>query len=117
MLGEFVKEGKIRFVGLSNETPWGVMTFLKASERLGLPRVASIQNAYNLVNRSFETGLSEISYREGASLWPIRRSAKAISPANMRGARCHSTRVRRYLAAWADMSWGMGPRPSRLMWR
>jgi aryl-alcohol dehydrogenase-like predicted oxidoreductase len=68
VLGAFVKEGKIRFVGLSNETPWGVMTFLKASERLGLPRVASIQNAYNLVNRFFETGLSEISYREGVSL-------------------------------------------------
>jgi aryl-alcohol dehydrogenase-like predicted oxidoreductase len=68
VLGEFVRAGKIRFVGLSNETPWGVMTFLKASERLGLPRVASIQNAYNLVNRSFETGLSEISYREGVSL-------------------------------------------------
>jgi aryl-alcohol dehydrogenase-like predicted oxidoreductase len=68
VLGAFVTEGKIRFVGLSNETPWGVMTFLRASERLGLPRVASIQNAYNLVNRSFETGLSEISYREGVSL-------------------------------------------------
>ena len=68
MLGELVKDGKIRFVGLSNETPWGLMTFLKASERLRLPRVASIQNAYNLVNRSFETGLSEISYREAVSL-------------------------------------------------
>jgi aryl-alcohol dehydrogenase-like predicted oxidoreductase len=68
VLGELVTQGKIRFVGLSNETPWGVMTFLKASGRSGLPRVASIQNAYNLVNRSFETGLSEISYREGVSL-------------------------------------------------
>ena len=68
MLGELVKDGKIRFVGLSNETPWGLMTFLKASERLGLPRMASIQNAYNLVNRSFETGLAEIFYREQVSL-------------------------------------------------
>lgn len=68
VLGELVTQGKIRFVGLSNETPWGVMTFLKASEQSGLPRVASIQNAYNLVNRSFETGLSEISYREAVSL-------------------------------------------------
>lgn len=67
-LGEFVQQGKIRFVGLSNETPWGVMTFLKASEVLGLPRIVSIQNAYNLVNRSFETGLSEIFYREQVSL-------------------------------------------------
>ncbi len=68
VLGEFVREGKVRFVGLSNETPWGVMTFLKAAEILGLPRIVSIQNAYNLVNRSFETGLSEIFYREQVSL-------------------------------------------------
>jgi aryl-alcohol dehydrogenase-like predicted oxidoreductase len=68
VLGEFVEQGKIRFVGLSNETPWGVMTFLKASEVLGLLRVVSIQNAYNLVNRSFETGLAEIFYREQLSL-------------------------------------------------
>ena len=67
-LGRLVAEGKIRFVGLSNETPWGVMSFLKASEQHGLPRIASIQNAYNLVNRSFEIGLSEITYREQVSL-------------------------------------------------
>lgn len=67
-LGKLVADGKIRFVGLSNETPWGVMTFLKASEQHGLPRPVSIQNAYNLVNRSFETGLSEIHYREQVSL-------------------------------------------------
>ena len=60
--------GKVRFVGLSNESPWGVMTFLKASEQHGLPRPVSIQNAYNLVNRSFETGLSEIFHRERMSL-------------------------------------------------
>ena len=63
VLGEFVDQGKIRFIGLSNETPWGVMTFLKAAEVLGLPRVVS-----NLVNRSFETGLAEIFYREQVSL-------------------------------------------------
>ncbi len=68
MLGRLVAGGKVRFVGLSNETPWGVMTFLKASEQHGLPRPVSIQNAYNLVNRSFETGLSEIFYREQMSL-------------------------------------------------
>jgi aryl-alcohol dehydrogenase-like predicted oxidoreductase len=68
VLCELVEQGKIRFVGLSNETPWGTMTFLKASEMQALPRVASIQNAYNLVNRSFETGLSEIFYREQVSL-------------------------------------------------
>jgi aryl-alcohol dehydrogenase-like predicted oxidoreductase len=68
VLGTLVASGKVRFVGLSNETPWGVMSFLRASERAGLPRPVSIQNAYNLVNRSFETGLSEIFYREQVSL-------------------------------------------------
>ena len=63
-LGELVEAGKVRFIGLSNETPWGVMTFLKCAEMHGLPRIVSIQNAYNLVNRSFETGLSEIVHRE-----------------------------------------------------
>ena len=63
MLAELVSSGKVRFVGLSNETPWGVMSFLKASEQAGLPRPVSIQNAYNLVNRTFEMGLSEIAYR------------------------------------------------------
>jgi aryl-alcohol dehydrogenase-like predicted oxidoreductase len=68
VLGDFVQQGKVRFVGLSNETPWGVMSFLKAAENLSLPRIVSIQNAYNLVNRSFETGLAEIFYREQVSL-------------------------------------------------
>ena len=68
VLAEFVQQGKIRFVGLSNETPWGVMSYLKASELMDLPRIVSIQNAFNLVNRSFDTGLSEIFYREQVSL-------------------------------------------------
>ncbi len=67
-LGKLVVSGKVRFVGLSNETPWGVMSFLKAAEQHGLPRPVSIQNAYNLVNRSFEMGLSEIAYREQVGL-------------------------------------------------
>jgi aryl-alcohol dehydrogenase-like predicted oxidoreductase len=68
VLAKLAASGKARFLGLSNETPWGVMSFLNASERSGLPRIVSVQNAYNLVNRSFETGLSEIFYREGVSL-------------------------------------------------
>ncbi len=67
-LARLVTDGKLRYVGLSNETPWGVMSFLHAAEQHGLPRPVSIQNAYNLVNRSFETGLSEITYREQVSL-------------------------------------------------
>jgi aryl-alcohol dehydrogenase-like predicted oxidoreductase len=68
VLGRLVVFGKIRFVGLSNETPWGLMSFLKASEQHGLPRPVSIQNAYNLVNRTFEIGLSEIAHREQVGL-------------------------------------------------
>lgn len=70
VLGELVKAGKVRAIGLSNETPWGVMRFLQAAQTLGLPRVASIQNAYNLVNRNFEDGLSEIALREDVGLLP-----------------------------------------------
>jgi aryl-alcohol dehydrogenase-like predicted oxidoreductase len=68
VLGKLVASGKVRFVGLSNETPWGVMSFLRASERHGLPRPVSIQNAFNLVNRTFEIGLSEVAYREQVGL-------------------------------------------------
>jgi aryl-alcohol dehydrogenase-like predicted oxidoreductase len=68
VLAKLVASGKVRFVGLSNETPWGVMSFLKTCEQHGMPRIVSIQNAYNLVNRSFETGLAEIFYREQVSL-------------------------------------------------
>src|SRR5262245_5501476 len=74
-LGKLVADGKVRFVGFSNETPWEVMSFLKAAEQHG-PRPASIQNAYNLVNRSFEIGLSEVAHREEVSLIAIRLSAR-----------------------------------------
>ncbi|MBK9492444.1 MAG: NADP(H)-dependent aldo-keto reductase [Haliscomenobacter sp.] len=67
-LGELVKAGKIRHVGLSNEAPWGVMRFLQESERDNLPRVASIQNPYNLLNRLFEVGLAEMAIREKVGL-------------------------------------------------
>ena len=67
-LDELVKEGKIRAVGLSNETPWGVNECLRLSDRLGLPRVAAIQNPYNLLNRTFEVGLAEIAIREDVGL-------------------------------------------------
>lgn len=68
VLADLVKAGKIRHVGLSNETPWGVAQFLRAAEKLGLPRVVSIQNPYSLVNRNFESGLSEFSHHEGIGL-------------------------------------------------
>jgi len=67
VLGELVAEGKIRHVGLSNETAWGVSKFLSASAQGG-PRVVSIQNAYNLINRTFEIGLAEMALREQVGL-------------------------------------------------
>ena len=67
-LDALVKAGKIRAFGVSNETPWGVAEYLRLSREKGLARVASIQNAYNLLNRLFETGLSEFSLREGVGL-------------------------------------------------
>jgi aryl-alcohol dehydrogenase-like predicted oxidoreductase len=67
-LAELVRAGKIRHVGLSNETPWGVGEYLRLARDNGLPRVASIQNAYNLLNRTFEIGLSEYALREGVGL-------------------------------------------------
>ncbi len=67
-LGRLIKAGKVRHIGVSNETPWGVSEYLRLSRDKGLPRIASIQNAYNLLNRVFEIGLSEFSLREDVSL-------------------------------------------------
>lgn len=63
-LQKYIEQGKIRYVGLSNETPWGVMNYLKLSKDNGLPRMMSIQNPYSLLNRSYEVGLAEVSIRE-----------------------------------------------------
>jgi aryl-alcohol dehydrogenase-like predicted oxidoreductase len=67
-LGDLVAAGKIRHIGVSNETPWGVMRYLELAAQHGLPRVVSIQNPYSLLNRSFEVGLAEISDRERVGL-------------------------------------------------
>ncbi|MCB8819076.1 aldo/keto reductase [Microvirga rosea] len=69
IMGDLVKAGKIRHFGLSNESAWGTMTFLKAADaQSGLPRVQSVQNAYNLLNRTYEVALAEVSLRETVSL-------------------------------------------------
>jgi len=67
-LNEQVRAGKIRYIGVSNETPWGVMCYLQLAEKHDLPRIVSIQNPYSLLNRSFEVGLAEISQHEGVEL-------------------------------------------------
>lgn len=68
ILKELIDAGKIRHIGISNETPWGMMRFLRAADSLGLPRIVSIQNPYSLLNRSFEVGLAEFSHREDVGL-------------------------------------------------
>ena len=68
ILDKFVKEGKIRYFGISNESAWGLSKFLEISKLDKLPRVMSVQNPYNLLNRSYEIGLAEISVREKSGL-------------------------------------------------
>ena len=68
ILNKFIKQGKIRHIGLSNETAWGLTKFLEISKIKNLPRIASIQNPYNLLNRTHEVGLAEISVREKSGL-------------------------------------------------
>ena len=67
-LQSFIQEGKVRHIGISNETPWGMMQYLNEAEQNDLPKVATIQNPYSLLNRSYEVGLAEISMREKVSL-------------------------------------------------
>jgi aryl-alcohol dehydrogenase-like predicted oxidoreductase len=68
VLTDLVRAGKVRHVGVSNETPWGLYRYLRASDHQGLARVVSIQNPYNLLNRSFEVGLAEMAIREKVGL-------------------------------------------------
>lgn len=74
VLSELVQSGKVRHIGVSNETPWGIAEFLKIAERLGLQRIVSVQNPYNLINRTFEVGLYEMCYREQVGLLADRKS-------------------------------------------
>jgi aryl-alcohol dehydrogenase-like predicted oxidoreductase len=68
VLADLVKAGKVRHIGLSNETPWGVGEFVKCAEQMGLPKIISVQNAYHLMNRSFETGLAEVCHHANVGL-------------------------------------------------
>ena len=94
-LGDLRKEGKIRFIGVSNETAWGVSKMLRVADDDDAPRIASIQNGYNLLNRTFETGLAEIAIEENVGLLaysPIAQGVltgkylDGVSPAGSRGA-------------------------------
>lgn len=68
VLADLVKAGKVRHVGVSNETPWGTMRYLAEADARGLPRIVSVQNPYNLLNRTYEIGMAEISHRENVGL-------------------------------------------------
>ena len=67
-LVELVRAGKVRHIGISNETPWGLAEYLRLAREQGGPRVASIQNPYSLLNRSYEVGLAEFAHREAVGL-------------------------------------------------
>ena len=67
-LQDEIKKGRIRYIGLSNETPWGTMKFLHLAEKLGLSKFVSVQNPYSLLNRTYEIGMSEIAKYEGVGL-------------------------------------------------
>lgn len=67
-LDQLVRAGKVRAIGLSNETPWGMMSFIKVAEQMGLPRIASVQNPYALVNRTVDNGLDEVMLHEKVGL-------------------------------------------------
>ncbi|MCP4702068.1 MAG: NADP(H)-dependent aldo-keto reductase [Gammaproteobacteria bacterium] len=100
VLADLVNEGKIRHIGVSNETPWGVMTFLKYAEQDSLPRLVSIQNPYSFLNRGFETGLAEITCREQVSLLAYSPLAFGVLSGkyinNVRPARARLTLFDRY---------------------
>jgi aryl-alcohol dehydrogenase-like predicted oxidoreductase len=68
ILSDFIQQGKIRFIGISNETPWGTMEYLRVAGKYQLPKISTIQNPYNLVNRTYEVGLAEIGIRENVGL-------------------------------------------------
>jgi aryl-alcohol dehydrogenase-like predicted oxidoreductase len=108
-LQELIDEGKIRSVGLSNESPWGTMKFLELAEQGKGPRMASIQNAFSLLNRSFEVGLAEIALREDCGLLayaPLAAgtlSGKYLNGAEPAGARrTEFTGQTRYMTANSD---------------
>jgi aryl-alcohol dehydrogenase-like predicted oxidoreductase len=77
-LADIVKAGKVRFIGISNETAWGLGEYLRVAREKKLPKVATIQNQYSLINRTFEIGLSEICLKEGVGLLPYSPLSKGV---------------------------------------
>ncbi len=134
VLGDLVAAGKVRYIGLSNETPWGMMRFVHLAETMGLPRVVAVQNAYSLLNRTFEAGCAEVAMRESVGLLAYApMAAGALSGKYLGGARPEGARMTlnpdntRYLKpvnaepatqAYADLarSKGLDPGVMALAW-
>ena len=77
-LSDIVRAGKVRYIGISNETAWGLGEYLRLAREMKLPRVATIQNQYSLINRTFEIGLSEMCLRENVGLLPYSPLSKGV---------------------------------------
>jgi len=95
-LNGFIKAGKIRHIGLSNESPWGAMRYLEESKTKNLPRMITLQNSYSLVHRNYEAGLSEISIRENIGLLAYSPLAFGVLTDKYLAKTMENTRVRLY---------------------
>jgi aryl-alcohol dehydrogenase-like predicted oxidoreductase len=128
-LAGFIQAGKVRHWGLSNETPWGLMTVLRLADEMGLPRPVSVQNAYSLLNRTWENGLAEIGFRENVSLLAYSPlgfgvlSGKYLRDAKTRGrvnlfagfaGRYSKPNTAPAVAAYADLAYQHGLTPVQL---
>jgi len=128
-LNDLVKAGKVRHVGLSNETPYGTTQFLKLSEEKGWPRMQSIQNVYNFMSREFDLGLAEIAFEEKVGLLAYSPMAQGVlsgkyldggKPAGSRGAvfgrlqRYQTPAAERAIRAYVALADDLGVDPSAL---
>nr|WP_067290831.1 NADP(H)-dependent aldo-keto reductase [Marinobacterium profundum] len=96
-LKALVDDGRVRYIGLSNETAWGTMEFLRLADKLNLPRVVSVQNPYSLLNRSLEVGLAEVMLREQVDLLAYSPLAFGVlSGKYLDGARPDGSRLKLY---------------------
>lgn len=129
VFADLIQAGKIRYLGLSNETPWGVSEFSHVAKQLGLPKVVSIQNAYNLINRVFDSALAEACYRENIGLLAYSPlgfgllSGKYVNekPENTRislfpgfGQRYHKPNVNEAVAAYVEIAHKYNLSPTQL---
>ncbi len=129
VLADLVEAGKVRHIGLSNETPWGTMKFLQLAEQHGLPRAVSIQNPFSLLNRSFDMGLAEIAHREQCGLLAYSPlgfgvlSGKYLNGARPEGARLSlfehfsrytNPRTARATAAYVELARAHGLDPAQM---